>query len=118
MVVVYRVTPLTWWMGKNLVRTPFYSMVNLVAGRRIVPELIQRAFRPEAVAREAQQLLESQALREQMQQGLQEVVARLQPPNTTVATATRQKKQGPIQRSASAIESMLKEALPLAAHAK
>ena len=41
MVTFYRVNNLSWWMGKCLVRVPFYSMVNLVAGRRIVPELIQ-----------------------------------------------------------------------------
>ncbi len=41
MVAFYRVNNLSWWMGKALVRVPFYSMVNLVAERRIVPELIQ-----------------------------------------------------------------------------
>ena len=41
MVTFYRVNNLSWWMGKTLVRVPFYSMVNLVAGRKIVPELIQ-----------------------------------------------------------------------------
>src|ERR1700688_966789 len=40
MVVIYRVTPLTALLAKPLVRTPFYSMVNLIAGRRVVAELI------------------------------------------------------------------------------
>ncbi len=47
MVTFYRVNKLSWWMGKALVRVPFYSMVNLVAGRRIVPEFIQDQMTPE-----------------------------------------------------------------------
>ncbi|MBI4465249.1 MAG: lipid-A-disaccharide synthase [Acidobacteria bacterium] len=134
MVVVYRVTSLTWWLGRRLVQTPFYSMVNLVVGRRIVPEFIQHAFQPEAVAREARQLLESPALRKHMQDGLQEVAARLQPPHASEVpgqsgspageltgaanSRMKQKTQDPIQRSAAAIESMLKEALPVAVEAR
>jgi lipid-A-disaccharide synthase len=41
MVTFYRVTGLSWWIGKLLVRVPFYSMVNLIAGRAVVPELMQ-----------------------------------------------------------------------------
>src|ERR1700694_4157460 len=41
MVVVYRVTPLTAALAKPLVRTPFFSMVNLIGGKRARPELIQ-----------------------------------------------------------------------------
>ena len=77
MVVVYRVSRLSWWLGRNLVKTPFYSMVNLVAGRRIVPEFIQDQFQPEAVAREVRQLLASPALRDNMQQELRNVAERL-----------------------------------------
>ena len=46
MVVVYRVGPLTYRLGKPLVQVDTYAMVNLVAGRRVVPELIQDASRP------------------------------------------------------------------------
>lgn len=77
MVVVYRVSRLSWWLGRNLVNTPFYSMVNLVAGRRIVPEFIQDQFQPEAVAREVRQLLISPALRDSMQQELRSVAEKL-----------------------------------------
>ena len=41
MVVVYRVSRATWLLGSGLVHTPYYSMVNIVAGQRIVPEFIQ-----------------------------------------------------------------------------
>lgn len=57
MVVVYRLSPMTYKLGKPLVRVPMYSMVNLVAGERVVEELIQDACTPEAVAREAVELL-------------------------------------------------------------
>ncbi len=53
MVVVYRLAPLTYRLGKPFVHVDTYAMANLVAGRRVVPELIQGAFTPEAVAREA-----------------------------------------------------------------
>src|ERR1039457_2332886 len=42
MVTFYKVTPPSWLAGKLLVRVPFYSMVNLIAGRAVVPELIDR----------------------------------------------------------------------------
>jgi lipid-A-disaccharide synthase len=57
MVVVYRLSPVTYKLGKPLVRVEMYSMVNLVAGERIVEELIQDACTPEAVAQETVDLL-------------------------------------------------------------
>ena len=57
MVVVYRLAPLTYRLGKPFVHVDTYAMANLVAGRRVVPELIQDAFTPEAVASEALQVL-------------------------------------------------------------
>lgn len=57
MVIVYRLAPLTYTLVKRLVHVDTVGMVNLVAGRRIVPELIQHEFTPEAVAREAVRLL-------------------------------------------------------------
>ena len=41
MVTFYRVTGVSWAIGKLLVDVPFYSMVNLIAGKRVVPELMQ-----------------------------------------------------------------------------
>jgi len=57
MVIVYRVAPLTYALGRRLVHLDTFGMVNLVAGERVAPELIQDAFTPEAVAREAVRLL-------------------------------------------------------------
>lgn len=48
-VVVYRVSPLTYAIGRKFVRLPHYSMVNLIAGMRVVPELIQKEFTAENI---------------------------------------------------------------------
>jgi lipid-A-disaccharide synthase len=56
MVVVYRVSPLTY-LARGLLQVDTFGMVNLVAGRQIVPELIQDDFQPEAVAEEAVRFL-------------------------------------------------------------
>jgi len=48
---------MTYRLGKPLVQVDTYAMVNLVAGRRVVPELIQDDFTPEATARHALQVL-------------------------------------------------------------
>jgi lipid-A-disaccharide synthase len=57
MVVVYRVGPLTYTLGKPLVHVDTYAMVNLIAGTRVVPELIQQDFTPEAAAAETLRVL-------------------------------------------------------------
>jgi lipid-A-disaccharide synthase len=77
MVVVYRVTQPTWRLGRLLVRTPFYSMVNLVAGERVVDELIQSDFTPARLAREANRLLDSAHEREIMRRDLMLVAQKL-----------------------------------------
>jgi lipid-A-disaccharide synthase len=80
MVVVYRVTPLTALLARPLVRTPFFSMVNLIAGKRAVPELIQDDFTPDRVADEILRLLNDQSAREALRRDLAEVRHRLGPP--------------------------------------
>lgn len=79
MVVVYRVAPLTALILRRMVHTPFFSMVNLIAGRRIVPELLQDDFTPAAVATEVRRLLENPAAREEMKADLIAVRASLGP---------------------------------------
>ena len=80
MVVIYRVTPLTALLAKPLVRTPFFSMVNLIAGKRAVPELIQNDFTPDRVAAEVLRLLNDQGARETLRRELAQVRQRLGPP--------------------------------------
>jgi lipid-A-disaccharide synthase len=79
MVVVYRVAPLTASILRRMIRTPFIGMVNLIAGKRVCPELIQDDFTPDAVERETRQLLQSSAARDEMKAGLSEVRAKLGP---------------------------------------
>ena len=66
MVVVYRVSPLTWLLGKLLVDVPFYSMVNILAGKQVVPELIQSDFTAANVASRVEYLLDHPQAREEM----------------------------------------------------
>ncbi len=80
MVVIYRVTPLTALLAKPLVRTSYFSMVNLIAERRLVPELIQKDFTPPKVAEEVLRLLNDPRAREELRFGLTEVRMRLGPP--------------------------------------
>src|ERR1700722_11309216 len=80
MAVVYRVTPVTAALAKPLVRTKFFSMVNLIAGRAVVRELIQDDFTPQACAQEVARLLGSAEARQELRQGLAEVREKLGPP--------------------------------------
>lgn len=73
MVTYYRVSPLTWALGRRLVKAPFLSMVNLVAGRAVVAELIQDNMTAERIAQEALKLLQDEQAREQQRSGLREV---------------------------------------------
>ena len=77
MVVVYRVGPLTYTLGKPLVHVDTYAMVNLIAGTRVVPELIQDAFTPEAAAGEALRVLTDPAHAAKVKSDLAAVRARL-----------------------------------------
>jgi lipid-A-disaccharide synthase len=79
MVVVYRVAPVTASILRHMIRTPFFGMVNLIAGRRVAPELIQDDFKPESVATEVRRLLASPDARAEAKAGLAEVRAKLGP---------------------------------------
>ena len=57
MVTFYKVTPASWWVGRRLVKVPFLSMVNLIAEREIVPELIQHDMTPAKITAAAEDLL-------------------------------------------------------------
>jgi lipid-A-disaccharide synthase len=77
MVVVYRMSALSWAVGKLLVKVAFVSLVNLLSGRRLVPELLQSALRPEAVAAEVRRLWAPGAEREAQLEGLRALRSRL-----------------------------------------
>lgn len=73
MVSFYRVTAASWLLGKWLVSVPFYSMVNLIAGRAVVPELMQSQMTGPRIAAEARLLLDDASARARMVAGLAEV---------------------------------------------
>ena len=77
MVIVYRLSPLTYRLGRRLVTIGMIGMVNLIAGEKIVPELVQDAFTPEAVAREAIALLTDRERATRVKAGLARVRERL-----------------------------------------
>ncbi len=70
MVTFYKVTPLSWWAGRRLVKVPYLSMVNLIANRKIVPELIQDEMTGENLAAEAARLLADPAAAARMRHEL------------------------------------------------
>ena len=87
MVVVYRLSPMTYKLGKPLVRVPMYSMVNLVAGERVVEELIQDECTPEAVSRECVVLLTDKERAANMKEQLGMVRERLGQPGASERAA-------------------------------
>lgn len=64
MVVGYRMKPFTFWLAKRLIKTPYVSLPNLLAGREIVKELLQEACQPEALAAALEPLLHTGPARE------------------------------------------------------
>jgi lipid-A-disaccharide synthase len=94
MIVVYRLSPLTARLARRMVRTPHFSMVNLIADERLVPEFFQEEFTPATIAREASRLLVSAKAREEIRRGLARVREKLGP-------------GGAIERAAEIIQNML-----------
>jgi lipid-A-disaccharide synthase len=83
MVVVYRVSPMTYRLGRGLVTLDTFAMVNLIAGERLVPELIQDGFTPESAADEAVSMLTDRARAGRIREGLARVRERLGGPGAS-----------------------------------
>jgi lipid-A-disaccharide synthase len=96
MIVVYRMAPLSYQLARRVVRLDTIGMVNLIAGEKIAPELVQDAFTPEAVAREAIAMLTDRERAARIRTGLAAVRARLGGP-------------GASRRAAEAILKLVKE---------
>jgi lipid-A-disaccharide synthase len=87
MVVVYRVSPATYVLGRPFVRVPHFAMVNLIAEKRVVPELIQGDFTPDRVARETLSLLDDSSRLKEMRDHLLTVRRRLGEPGASARAA-------------------------------
>jgi lipid-A-disaccharide synthase len=83
MVVIYKLSPMTYRLGMRLARVDKYAMVNLIAGDRVVVELIQDACTADAIADEAVRLLSDQPYRERMMASLADVKRRLGGPGAS-----------------------------------
>ena len=77
MVVVYRVAPLTAFFARFMVDVPFYSMVNLLARKAVVKELIQKDFTGRRVASEVEYLVDHREAREEMKRELRAIKSHL-----------------------------------------
>jgi lipid-A-disaccharide synthase len=83
MVIVYRVSPATYRLGRRLLSVNTFGMVNLIAGGKIVPELIQDALTPQAVAEEGISMLTDRARADRIRADLARVRERLGGPGAS-----------------------------------
>jgi lipid-A-disaccharide synthase len=86
-VIVYRLSPLTYEVGKRLIRVDYIGMANLLAQERLFPELIQADFTPARLAGEVLDLVRSPQRLEALRLGLARVVARLGGPGASTRAA-------------------------------
>jgi lipid-A-disaccharide synthase len=87
MVIVYKVSPVSYWVGKAMVKVNWIGLVNIVAGKKVVPELLQEEARGERIAAEALRILNDQAYRREMVAGLAEVRKKLGVPGAAERVA-------------------------------
>jgi len=87
MVIVYRLSPVTYRLGRPFVRVDTFGMANLIAGRPVVPELIQDAFTPERVAAETVRFLTDADAAARTREALAEVRGRLGAPGASARAA-------------------------------
>jgi lipid-A-disaccharide synthase len=77
MVIIYRVSPLTYQVGKRVIKVPFIGICNIVAGRGVVQELIQHEAEPVAISAEIERLLNDGQYQAEVRRGLAEVRVKL-----------------------------------------
>ncbi|SVD69951.1 uncharacterized protein METZ01_LOCUS422805, partial [marine metagenome] len=85
--VLYKLARLSWWIGKRMVSIPNIGLVNVVAGRRIVPEFLQHDVRPDLLAPEAIAWLRDPERLAQIREDLQEVRTKLGTPGASERVA-------------------------------
>jgi lipid-A-disaccharide synthase len=82
-VVVYRVSALSYWAGRALIRVPFIGLANLIAGRQVMPELIQKEASADRIARTVEEIVFSPETLEQMRRGLSRIRLRMGQPGAS-----------------------------------
>jgi lipid-A-disaccharide synthase len=88
-IVVYRLAPLTWLLGRRLVKLDTFAMPNLIAGKKIVPELIQKDFTAQNVLKALNAIIPDGPARQQMEADLKMVQRRLRDSQRTESPAQR-----------------------------
>lgn len=83
LVMVYRVSPMTAWIGRRLITSPHLALVNVVAGRRVVPELVQDELTAERLAAAMAPLLTDECAAGMMRRDLAEVRSTLGAPGAS-----------------------------------
>ena len=73
-VVVYKASTLSYWMAKLMIKVPFISLVNLIAGKQVVKELIQSDANSETVTKELRMILADKTYRDNMLEGYSQVI--------------------------------------------
>ena len=87
LIVVYKVNPLTYWLGKRLVQVEHVALANIVAGETVAPELIQHEVTSERIAQEAMGILEDSKRQAWIRQRFSEVREKLGSPGASVRAA-------------------------------
>ena len=88
MLVIYKTSWLTYWLGRFLIQLPYLSMVNVLAGEKVVPEFLQGAMEPERLAKAALQILRNPKGAEAMAGRIREVAKKLGGPGAAARAAT------------------------------
>lgn len=89
MVIVYKLHPLTYWIGRMLIRVDTIGIPNILVGKRVIPELIQGDANPEGIAGEVLRILKDNGLRDRMEEDLKEVRERLAEGSPIVSPSER-----------------------------
>jgi lipid-A-disaccharide synthase len=108
-VMVYRVTSLTYLLGRSTVKVPHFAMVNLIAGTEVVPELIQQDFTPEKLVVEMNKIIPDGEVRQRMIEGLRNVRGMLGKESQSLTDANRPEITSAAEKAASAIFTLISE---------
>jgi len=87
MIIIYKVSPLTFLLAKLLVKVPWIGLVNLIAGEEVVPEFIQRKARPREIAQVATKYLKDKEEVKRIKGKLFRVVEKIKKRNTSFKVA-------------------------------
>lgn len=87
MIVVYRVSPFTYLLGKMLIKVKNIGMVNIIAGKTVVPELIQKDVTPEKITSTVAQILNNPSKQEEMKKELSSVKEKIGNPGASFRAA-------------------------------